>query len=347
MSDFALQLRRVTRRFGEVTAVAALDLHLRPGELLALVGPSGSGKSTALQLIAGLLEPDEGEIVLKGRDLRGLPPGRRDVAMVFQDGALYPHLTVAENLGFPLRARGKWGHKAVQRMAERLEIAALRDRLPAQLSGGERQRGALGRALIRHPDLFLLDEPLSSLDLPLRDRLRTLIRELVEETGVTAIYVTHDQAEAMAVGDRLAVMDQGAIVQCGAPEEIYRRPKNTFVACFFGSPPMNLLPARLAHGTAAGDWGKVDGLSGGDGEVLLGFRPEDATLTDDSPLRGALERVDFFGHERIAAVRLGERSNRLRSGNAQALPAPHSAVGVTIDPARLLLFDAATCERRP
>jgi len=346
MKNVALELVNLHKGFGGRPVLRGLDLVLGEGELLALVGPSGSGKSTVLNLIAGLIFPDKGEIRLLDRSLIGVRPGERDVAMVFQDGALYPHLTVAENLAFPLRARGKWGERAVQHMAERLDLVPFLRRYPRQISGGERQRTALGRALIRKPKLFLLDEPLSSLDLPLRERLRTLIRELVAETGVTTIYVTHDQAEAMAVGDRIAVLHEGRIRQIGAPREIYDRPSHEFVARFFGTPPMNLLTGELRDGAVVGPWGSLPAGRTGDGTVRCGFRPEDAALiAPREGLAGTLARLEFQGHEAIGLVKATEAEIRLRlSHDRQAQVG--ATVGISVPPEKIHLFDAHTGERR-
>jgi ABC-type sugar transport system ATPase subunit len=347
MNNVALQLLALRQSFGRRLVLAGLDLDLREGELLALVGPSGGGKSTVLHLIAGLLAPDSGDIRLLGRSLLGVRPGERDVALVFQDGALYPHLTVAENLAFPLRARGKEGHQAVRRMAERLDLTPVLGRYPHQISGGERQRTALGRALIRKPKLFLLDEPLSSLDLPLRERMRTLIRELVAETGVTTIYVTHDQAEAMAVGDRIAVLHDGRFHQVGTPRQIYERPAHEFVGRFFGQPPMNLLRGELRDGVVLGAWGKLqvsEKMPGG--AVLCGFRPEDALVnTSGEGLSGTLTRLEYQGHEVIATLRLADAEVRLRLANDHGLSAG-MAIGVTVSADQLHIFDAASGERR-
>ncbi len=346
MKEAALQLLNLRHRFGSQPVLRGVELTLREGELLALVGPSGSGKSTVLHLIAGLLAPDEGEIRLLGRPLAGVRPGDRDVALVFQNGALYPHLTVAENLAFPIRARGKWGGNAVAHMAARLDLTAVLDRRPHQISGGERQRVALGRALIRKPKLFLLDEPLSSLDLPLRDRMRALIRELVAETGVTTIYVTHDQSEAMAVGERLAVLHEGRIRQCAPPREVYQHPSHEFVARFFGVPPMNLLPGHWQGREVVGPWGRLTVDRAGDGAVLCGFRPEDASLTNAAgALAATVTRVEYQGHETVVCLRAAECDLRLRL-SANGTPAPGAAVAVAVPAECLHLFDAATGERR-
>lgn len=347
MKSIRLQCRGLTRRYRDVVALDGLDLEVREGELLALVGPSGCGKTTALHIIAGLMEPDAGDLLFDGVSWLSLPPGRRNVALVFQDGALYPHLTVAANLEFPLNARGQRDPEAVRRIAERLEIAALLERYPHELSGGEAQRVALGRALIRRPNLLLLDEPLSNLDLPLREKLRGLVRDLVGETGVTTVFVTHDQAEAMAVGDRVAVMQHGRIVQVDGPRAIYDRPQHEFVARFFGSPAMNLLPGRCRNGHIIGEWGELPHAAGADGAaVLCGFRPESTYVVGQpTGLNGALVRVEEQGPAKIAAVRVGDREIRLRLHPDKTLPAIGQTVHLVVEPDHVHLFDAATGKR--
>ena len=274
-------LRGVDKRFGDVTAVAAVDLEVRAGELLVLVGPSGCGKSTLLRLIAGLEEPTAGEVWIGGRPVNDVAPGDRDVAMVFQSYALYPHMTVAQNLGFGLRVRGAGRAEVAGRVegaADVLGLTELLERRPGQLSGGQQQRVALGRAMVRDPGVFLFDEPLSNLDAGLRLRTRDEIASLHHRLGTTMIFVTHDQVEALSLGQRVAVMDRGRIQQVGTPREIYRRPGNLFVAGFVGSPPINRLPLARDRG---------DRLAGGPfvfpgrsphPTATLGVRPEDLTV---------------------------------------------------------------------
>jgi multiple sugar transport system ATP-binding protein len=287
-----VRFEQATRLFrgAQAPAVDRLDLHLSDGELLVLVGPSGSGKSTALRMLAGLEEVDAGSIYIGERDVTDLPPKRRDIAMVFQNYALYPYLDVRSNIGFPLKMAGV--HKGernqrVERAAEMLGLTPLLERKPAQLSGGERQRVAMGRAIVRNPQVFLMDEPLSNLDAKLRVKMRVDIAALQRELGVTMLYVTHDQVEAMTMGQRVAVLRDGRLQQCGAPRELYGRPVNVFVAGFIGSPAMNLFPAALASGGLA----ELDGIrlqlpsdslaaAGARGlrEVTVGVRPESLVL---------------------------------------------------------------------
>ncbi len=280
-SPRAVSLRGVEKRFGDVIAVAAVDLEVRPGELMVLVGPSGCGKSTLLRLIAGLEEASAGKVWIGDECVDDVAPGERDVAMVFQSYALYPHMTVAQNLGFGLKVRGASREDVGRRVGEVavvLGLTGLLSRRPGQLSGGQRQRVALGRAMVRDPGVFLFDEPLSNLDAGLRLRTRDEIAALHQRLGTTMIFVTHDQVEALSLGDRVAVMDGGRLQHVGTPHEIYRRPANLFVAEFVGSPPINRLPlsrdaeGRLAGGPFrfAGDW-PFD-------EATIGVRPEDLAV---------------------------------------------------------------------
>jgi multiple sugar transport system ATP-binding protein len=278
-------------------AVDALDLEIQDGEFLVLVGPSGCGKSTSLRMLAGLEDVDKGAIRIGDRDVTMLPPKDRDIAMVFQNYALYPHMSVAENMGFALKIAGVGKDEIATRVAEAakiLDLGQYLDRKPKALSGGQRQRVAMGRAIVRNPQVFLMDEPLSNLDAKLRVQTRTQIASLQRRLGVTTVYVTHDQIEAMTMGDRVAVLKDGILQQCGTPRELYDHPDNVFVAGFIGSPAMNLLTVPLAEGGA-----KVGGLAGaekllplpaavvaaasagGATEVTIGFRPEDLRVTSE------------------------------------------------------------------
>jgi sn-glycerol 3-phosphate transport system ATP-binding protein len=327
-----VEFRGVTKRFADTTAVDALDLDVTDGELMVLVGPSGCGKSTALRMVAGLEQPTEGSILIGGRDVAGLSPGARDVAMVFQSYALYPHMTVRKNLAFPLRRRRMDKaeiDRRVAAVAEMLELEDLLRRKPAQLSGGQRQRVAMGRALIREPVAFLLDEPLSNLDAQLRSELRAELKRLHSRLETTMIFVTHDQVEAMTLGDRLAVMNKGRLLQVGTPEEVYRRPQNVFIARFVGSPAMNLLP-----GTAVGQGAAV----------TVGIRPEllrpAAELADGLGLDVVAEVVeplgsDVFVHGRTDA---GDEVVARLGGKAQV--APGERVALAVPAADVHRFDA-------
>jgi ABC-type sugar transport system ATPase subunit len=277
----------VSKRFGAVEAVRSLSLEVADGELMVVVGPSGSGKTTALRMLAGLEAVDAGRIEIDGRTVNDVAPRARDVAMVFQDYALYPQMTVRDNMGFGLRRRRLPRAEIDRRVTETcqtLGLDGLLDRRPRELSGGQQQRVALGRALVREPHVLLMDEPLSNLDAQLRVQARGEIRRLQREVGTTTIYVTHDQVEALTLGDRIAVMNAGALEQVGTPEQLYDEPANVFVGGFIGSPPMSFLP---------------------DDGVLLGVRPEHVRLWSDGllgPIDGRVAYVEALGRETLVGV---------------------------------------------
>ena len=282
-----VEARRVTKLFGEVRAVDGIHLIAKEGEFLVLLGPSGCGKTTLMRLIAGLERPTTGDIVINGTVVTDLPPRARNVAMVFQSYALYPHLTVEKNISFPLRAVGmpkQDTKKRVEWAARMFGIHRFLDRKPRQLSGGERQRVALARAVVREPVVFLLDEPLSNLDAKLRNSARDELKQFQRNLGTTTIYVTHDQAEAMGLGDRIAVLNHGKVRQVGTPQEIYGNPTDTFVATFIGSPPMNLIE---------------------DGKTYLGFRPEAFLPMEVEPAGDnvtfpfRISRIEYLGADRL------------------------------------------------
>ena len=291
----AVRLERLTKIYPNGhTAIRDTDLDIADGEFLVLVGPSGCGKSTLLRLIAGLETPTSGRILIGDDDVSGVPPQSRDLAMVFQSYALYPHMTVRDNLAYGLRVHHTDPRVTAQRVGEvaaALDLEALLDRRPAQLSGGQRQRVALGRAIVRHPRAFLFDEPLSNLDPALRAHARAELRRLHRKLGVTAVYVTHDQEEAMTLGDRVAVMRGGVIEQAGRPLDIYARPANTFVARFIGSPPMNLVSAKLVGIDTPAD-------------AVAGIRPHDVRLAPDGSLPAVVELVEPRGHDHLLHLRL-------------------------------------------
>jgi len=327
----------VTKRFdGDVVAVDDLHLEIPDGELAVLVGPSGCGKSTAMRMVAGLDDPTDGRILIGDRDVRGVSPAARDVAMVFQSYALYPHMTVAKNLAFPLHRRHMPKDQVKRRVAEVSEMLGLEDllrRKPAQLSGGQRQRVAMGRALAREPAVFLLDEPLSNLDAKLRAELRAELKRLHKQVGTTMIFVTHDQVEAMTLGDRIAVLDRGVLQQLGPPEEVYDRPRNLFVARFVGSPAMNLLP------------GPALGLPQG---VTAGIRAEALRPAGDSEdevrIELAVEVVEPLGSDVfVHGTAAGETVVARLPGGSRGEPAERLALGVDRD--RVHQFDTASGER--
>ena len=273
-----VSMRGIVKRHGAFTALHGVDLDIEPGEFFALLGPSGSGKTTTLRILAGLEPLNEGRVMLDGEDVTEREPGERDVAMVFQSYALYPHMTVFDNIAFPLRMIATPRdevERAVRDAAARVHIDHLLARRPGQLSGGQQQRTALARAIVRKPRLFLLDEPLSNLDAKLRLETRVELRKLQRALGVTTVYVTHDQEEAMTIADRVAVFMEGRIVQVGPPRDIFARPASAVVAGFIGSPPMNLLPAEVRNGVlhVAGVELRPERPLGRDGAVTIGVRP--------------------------------------------------------------------------
>jgi multiple sugar transport system ATP-binding protein len=341
-------------------AVALADLHLdvAHAEIMVVVGPSGCGKSTLLRLVAGLETPSAGTILIDDRVVNDDPPQVRNVAMVFQDYALYPHLTVRGNLEFPLRMRGiPRGVIAerVRRTAALLDLEALLERLPRQLSGGQRQRVAMGRALVREPSVFLLDEPLSNLDAKLRGQVRGEIEELQRRTRTTMLYVTHDQVEAMTLGHRLAVLDRGRLRQVGTPRDVYERPADTFVAGFLGSPPMNLFTATIALQADGGTLVVGDQRvplprlpepmrgAASRGPLTIGVRPEALRLgtPDDARALAATTRhVEHLGHETLVYLRAGTIELTARTDGMRDWP-PETPVGVSFDASALYFFDAA------
>jgi multiple sugar transport system ATP-binding protein len=309
-----VRFEQATRLFrgADTPAVDRLDLQLTDGELLVMVGPSGSGKSTALRMLAGLEELDAGAVYIGDRDVTDVQPKHRDVAMVFQSYALYPYLDVRANIGFPLKIAGVRKAERERRVsdaAEMLGLTPLLERKPAQLSGGERQRAAMGRAIVRNPQVFLMDEPLSNLDAKLRVKMRVDIAALQRRLGVTMLYVTHDQVEAMTMGERVAVLRDGRLQQCGPPRELYNRPANLFVAGFIGSPAMNLCPARLNGDGVAELSGirlpiprEVVSAAGERGlrEVVVGLRPESLELGGSDGIRAEVEVVEELGADAYA-----------------------------------------------
>src|SRR5881397_815987 len=348
----SVTLRRLSKVFdGGVQALYPLDLDVRDGELLVLLGPSGSGKTTALRCIAGLEQPTTGDVVIGERIVTNVPPADRDVAMVFQSPALYPHLTVRQNIAFPLEMRGLAHAQAARRVLEtatRLGLQSVLDRLPSQLSEGERQRAALGRAIVRGPQVFLLDEPLARLDAPLRIELRAELLALHRALAATMIYVTHDQAEAMTMGQRIAVLHGGRLRQVGTPEEVYQRPADVHVARFFGTPGMNVLQGR---GRGIGDGGRVIEagsltipieLSTYEGELQVGIRPENVALCAVDRGVGNVDVlvVEPLGSETLVHLNAGGQPLVARlPGFADVRVG--TRVGVRVDRRRLYLFDAA------
>jgi len=342
MKGTSVHLRGLTKHFGPVAALQALDLDIHAGELVAFLGPSGCGKTTTLLMIAGIYRPTAGEIAFGERRIDHLHPRDRDVGMVFQSYALYPHLSLFENIAFPLRLRRQPRtaiDDKVRQTATLLGIEEVLDRRPGQVSGGQQQRAALARALVKEPQVLLLDEPLSNLDAQIRLQARGEIRRLQQELGITSLLVTHDQAEALAMADRIAVFSQGVLQQFATPDELYRRPANTFVARFVGHPPMNLLAGQFAEGylVAAGFHMPVPpGHPRGPG--TLGIRPEDATLDGDLPARVTV--IEPLGRETLVTLRLGDADVKVLTDPATR-PRLGAEVRVGYRQDRVHLFDQA------
>ncbi len=305
-----IQLKNLTKRWGSFVGVDNFNLTIPDQEFLVLLGPSGCGKTTTMRMIAGLEEVTEGEIIIDGKKINALEPKDRDVAMVFQSYALYPNMTVYENIRFPLKVRkiDKALHEErVMRASEMVELNDFLHRKPAELSGGQRQRVALARAIVREPTVFLMDEPLSNLDAKLRVSTRAQIKNLQHKLQVTTIYVTHDQIEAMTLADRVVVMKDGVIQQVGTPNDIYNKPANSFVASFIGSPAMNLMHGSINDGVFTGDSVKIKGLSKKhSGNITLGFRAEDASIVNS---KGAISApafsMELLGDMTMVSVRAG------------------------------------------
>ncbi|WP_375057549.1 sn-glycerol-3-phosphate ABC transporter ATP-binding protein UgpC [Zobellella sp. DQSA1] len=328
-------------------AVHGLDIDIDHGEMLVLVGPSGCGKSTLLRMIAGLESISDGELLIDGKRVNELEPGERDIAMVFQNYALYPHMSVFDNMAYGLRIRGMSRAEIrakVEETAELLELGHLLERKPRQLSGGQRQRVAMGRAIVRHPRVFLFDEPLSNLDAKLRVQMRLEIKRLQRRLDTTAVYVTHDQVEAMTLADRLVVLNQGRVEQIGRPMEVYRRPASLFVAQFIGSPAMNVIPAHIVNGSLTLEDGQRLDVPAEypDGEVRLGLRPEQLRPTGPGQgLRVELVMREALGGEQLCYCRLPgtERQLVARLDGELAL-AEGAFLFLAIEPGQLHLFAA-------
>ncbi len=350
----SLQIAGINKRFGKgdksVEVLHKVDIHVAPGEFLILVGPSGCGKSTLLNIIAGLDAPTEGEVRIGGQNVVGMPPRDRDIAMVFQSYALYPTMSVADNIGFALEMRKMpkaERQKRIDEVAAMLQIGHLLDRRPSQLSGGQRQRVAMGRALARQPQLFLFDEPLSNLDAKLRVEMRAEIKRLHQASGITSVYVTHDQVEAMTLGSRIAVMKGGVVQQLGTPDDIYHRPANTYVATFIGSPTMNLLRGAASGGQFGIQGAALDlapPAAPSAAELLLGVRPEHLLLQDNAPWRGRVSVVEPTGPDTYVVVDTAAGAVTLRT-DAQTRVRPGDAVGLALEPANAHWFDARSEHR--
>ena len=347
----SVKLQGIVKRHGATTVLHGIDLEIRPGEFFVLLGPSGSGKTTTLRILAGLESVSAGTVTMDGADVTAREPGERDVAMVFQSYALYPHMTVAQNIGFPLKMVGTGAgeiERAVADAAAKVDIAHLLARTPGQLSGGQQQRVALARAIVRQPKLFLLDEPLSNLDAKLRLETRLGLHKLQRSLGATTVYVTHDQEEAMTLADRIAVFMDGRIVQVGTPREIFATPRTLAVAGFIGTPSMNLLPATWsgARVELGGATLPVAQASSGPRPVTLGVRPGDLrVVASDDGMAATVERIEDLGDSWILSLLdADERPLKLKSDRPLNV-AEGAVVAVAFAPGAAHLFDATTGAR--
>ncbi len=346
----SLHIAGIRKLYGKgeqaVEVLKRIEIEVAPGEFLILVGPSGCGKSTLLNIIAGLEDPSEGQLRIAGKDVIGVAPAQRDIAMVFQSYALYPTMSVADNIGFALEMRKvpkALRAKRIHEVAAMLQIEHLLERRPAQLSGGQRQRVAMGRALARNPQLFLFDEPLSNLDAKLRVEMRAEIKRLHQMSGITSVYVTHDQIEAMTLGSRIAVMKDGVVQQIGTPDAIYSRPANTYVAGFIGSPTMNFI---AGHATATGSAAQFSFKEGGvtlacpvAGDLTLGVRPEHLELRADAPWRGEVVLVEPTGADTFVVLRTAAGRVTVRTA-PQASIQVGDMIGLELNMAQLNWFEA-------
>lgn len=345
-----LVLRNISKAFDSTVVLDDISLELAEGELLVLLGPSGCGKSTLLRIIAGLEEADRGEVHIDGRRVDQLRPRDRNVALVFQNYSLYPHMTVAKNLAFPLKVSGAKKAEIESKVREVSEMLGLGDRLadrPGQLSGGQRQRVALGRAIIREPSIFLLDEPLSNLDADLRVRMRREIVGIQNRLGKTMVHVTHDQAEALTMADRIALLNEGRVVQLATPEKLYRYPADVFAAAFVGMPRINLVKGRLMDNRLV-PFGiipprELSALRGDNKSLTIGVRPESIELTGTGDYTAEVLSSEYLGDHYVAALDFQGHRLTVSKLTGEA-PSPGQTVRFGIDKDSLLYFDSATGE---
>jgi len=346
----SVTFKNISKRFGNVVAVSNLNLEVADGEFLVLLGPSGCGKTTTMRIVAGLETETEGEIFIRDHSVKGLLPKYRDIAMVFQSYALYPHMTVYQNIEYPLKIRKlpiSERRELVMIAAKRVHLEPELERLPRQLSGGQQQRVALARLLIRNPQLFLMDEPLSNLDAKLRVLMRAEIKHLQYELGMTTIYVTHDQVEAMTMADRIAVMNEGVVQQLAVPKAIYNDPANLFVAGFIGSPPMNFIHGDLKNGNFSGKGVSIESVGGGTREaVVLGVRPEDTAIVngDGGHFSAPIYSVELTGEVTLVNVHLGDGIFSIRA-DKDFDGTIDTQVNVRLDSNKAFLFDSNTEQR--
>ncbi len=340
-------LRNVIKKYGETQVIHGVDLNVEPGEFCVFVGPSGCGKSTLLRMIAGLEETSDGEIRIGTRDVTRLDPAQRGVAMVFQTYALYPHMSVSENMGFGLKMNGHPKAEIREKVAKAAEILRLNDyldRKPKALSGGQRQRVAIGRAIVRGPEVFLFDEPLSNLDAELRVEMRVEIARLHREIGATMVYVTHDQVEAMTLADKIVVLRAGRVEQVGAPLDLYRDPDNLFVAGFIGSPAMNLVPARAVEGGIIAEAIAPDVIPcrtpSHVTDLVAGFRPQDIHIQTGTTHR--VEMTEALGGVSYIHCAHGQNPKLVIETKGDHVERPNSKISLRVDPNDMMLFDKTT-----
>ncbi|HEX5977035.1 MAG TPA: ABC transporter ATP-binding protein, partial [Nitrososphaeraceae archaeon] len=333
-----LRIKNLTRKYGNIKALDDFSLEIKSGEFMVLLGPSGCGKTTAIRCIAGLINPSSGQIYIDDELVNDIPPKNRDIAMVFQNYALYPHMSVYDNIAFPLKMRKKsksYTEEKINEVANLLGMMDLLNRKPKELSGGQMQRVALGRALVREPKVFLMDEPLSNLDAQLRMYMRTEIKKLQKKVGITTLYITHDQIEAMSMADKIAVMNSGLLQQVGRPQEIYNQPSNTFVAGFVGSPSMNFLECNLIKHTTTihlesnGISFKLPDIETGSSsskslpkKLTIGIRPKDINILDDGKedlvdikMKGEITFTEMLGDDSIIEVKMGSSLIKVANTN--------------------------------
>lgn len=349
----SIQLKNVIKRYGQVEVVHGVDLDIEEGEFVVLLGPSGCGKTTTLRMVAGLEDVSDGELSIGGAVVNDVAPKNRGVAMVFQNYALYPHMTVRKNMEFALRPMKLDASEVERRIADTAEILGLGDlleRRPSQLSGGQRQRVAMGRAMVRTPDVFLFDEPLSNLDAKLRTQVRWEIGKLHKRLGTTVLYVTHDQVEAMTLADKIVIMRDGYIEQVGSPEEVFAHPRNTFVATFIGSPAMNMIPAVVDNDRLVGDHvnlplperHKAKAAQGM--KVQVGIRPTEVSLVDagePDAVEASVVVTEYLGNQALLDIRVGTQE-LIAEVPAAERPGEDARIHVRFNPDALHLFDSET-----
>ncbi len=350
-----IKVEKISKIFGKTRVLKDVSFAVKEGEFVALLGPSGSGKSTILYTIAGIYKPTSGRIFFNGKDVTGLPPKKRNVGMVFQNWALYPHMTVFENIAYPLKIKklpGKEIKEKVFRVSEMLRIEKLLDRYPGELSGGQQQRVSIARALVKEPSVLLFDEPLSNLDTLLRIEIRSEIKKLQKDLKITSLYVTHDQTEAMALADKIILIDRGEIVQVGTPEEVYYKPKNTFVAEFFGNPVMNFLEGKIEGNELIVEetWRipfperkNVQALTGK--KVLIGFRAYDVRLEKNGQIEGKLFSIEPQGREVFLTVEVKRKHIKVLTNEETLKEISDHRISFSLPFEKIFLFDFATRRR--